>query len=128
LRAILARPPAGAPAAVRLTDLDLSHNEALGDEGARFLAGCEHVQHLSALRLARCGIGDEGARALAKSPHLDRVEVLDVENNPIGDNGFRAFLDTRYWRALRRLMPPRTISPHIYNRIDQKFNRPPRRG
>ena len=129
LQAILTRAPGGDPAAVRLTDLDLSHNETMGDAGARVLAACPHLANLTALRLANCGIGDDGARALANSPHLDRVAALDVENNPIDDSGFRAFLDTKHWRALRKLAPPRAgISAEMRRALDRKFNRPPRRG
>lgn len=129
LRVILERPRSGALDGVRVTDLDLSYNEALGDAGARVLANTPNLVNLTSLRLANCGIGDDGARALANSPHLNRVEALDVENNPITDNGIQSFLDTRHWRALRKLTPPRNhISARMHGRLDQNFNRPPRRG
>jgi uncharacterized protein (TIGR02996 family) len=124
LQVILTRPP-GESAPVRLTELDLSHNEGLGNDGARLLAGCAHLSQLEALRLAHCGIGDDGARALANAPHLTRAAELDLEYNPIEDSGLRPFLDTRYWRALRRLTVPRMgVSLPVRKALDFKFNRP----
>jgi Ran GTPase-activating protein (RanGAP) involved in mRNA processing and transport len=128
LQAILTRPPVES-AAVRVVDLDVSHNEGLGDDGARLLAACPHLAQLAALRLAHCGIGDDGARALANAPHLTRAAELDLEYNPLEDAGLRPFLDTRYWPALRRLTVPRmNVSLPMRQALDVKFNRPPRRA
>ena len=130
LQAILTRPP-GEPAAVRLGDLDLSHNPGLGDAGAALLAKCPHLAPLKALRLAECNIGEEGVRALANAPHLTRVTELDLEGNMrIDDDALRPFLDTRFWSALRKLTIPRLgPSPRMRQALDVKWNRPPtRRG
>ncbi|MBN9122093.1 MAG: TIGR02996 domain-containing protein [Planctomycetes bacterium] len=127
LQTIFTRPQGPDAGPVRLTELDLGHNKELGDDGARVLAGCPHLEELAALRLADCGIGDEGCRALANAPHLNRVEVLDLESNSISDAGLRPFLDTRYWRALRHLGLPRGgLSIGLRKDIDSKFNRPRR--
>lgn len=129
LQAILARPPGGDLAAVRLGELDLSGNGQLGDDGARLVASCPHLAPLRVLRLADCGISDDGARALANPPYLNHVETLDLDHNAIGDPGFRPWLGTRHWQSLRRLMMPRVgLSPWMRQRLDQQFNRPPRRG
>ena len=127
LRAILTRPQGVDTGPVRLTELDVSHNEELGDNGARVLAACPHLTGLSVLRLSSCGLGDEGGRALANAQHMNRVEVLDLENNPISDAGLRPFLDTRFWRALRHFLLPRAgISIGTRKDLDAKFNRPRR--
>jgi uncharacterized protein (TIGR02996 family) len=129
LQVILTRPAGADPAAVRLTELDLSFNEQLADDGARMLARSPSLANLIVLRLERCGIGDDGARALANAPHLNRVEHLTLENNPIGDSGFRPWLDTRHWRALERLTPPRIgISQTMRLDLENKYRAPPRRG
>jgi hypothetical protein len=124
LLAILTRPQGTETDPVRVTELDLSHNEELGTEGARVLAACPHLTGVTALRLSRCGIGNEGCRALANSPHFNRVESLELENNPLGDVGLSAFLDAKGWRALRRLAMPRGgVSGGMRNQLDQFFNR-----
>ncbi|QJW98898.1 TIGR02996 domain-containing protein [Frigoriglobus tundricola] len=128
LQAIIGHLPAGVSSEVRLTELDLSANETLGNAGAKMLADCPYLENLTVLRLANCGISDDGARALANGRHLERVTTLDLSTNPIDSNGFREFLNTRYWRSLRRLIPPRGISAQIYELLDRKFNRPARRG
>jgi len=124
LQAIICRPPAGASTELRLTELDLSRNETLGDTGARVLAECAQLENLTVLRLASCGIGEDGAKALANSRHLERVTTLDLANNPIDSNGFRPFLNTRYWRALRRLIVPSGVSAKMWEDLDHRFNRP----
>ncbi len=127
LRAIVSR-PTGADAPVRLTELDLSHNKDLGDDGARVIAGCRHLENLTLLRLTNCGIGDDGAHVLAKAAHLTRVETLDLESNPINDAGLRPFLDARHWRALHHFIIPRIcVSIGLRKELDRHFNRP-RRG
>ncbi|HSQ57299.1 MAG TPA: TIGR02996 domain-containing protein [Gemmata sp.] len=109
LQLILTRPAgAAAPEAVRLTDLTLSNNDLLGNDGARVLARCPDLARLQVLRLARCDIGDEGARAIAESPHLNNVVILDLANNPISDSTLRGFLGTPHMRSLRELAIPRS--------------------
>ena len=124
LQMIVGRLPVGAAGELRLTELDLSANDMLGNSGAKMLAACPHLENLTVLRLAGCGIGDEGVRALASGQYLERVTTLDLANNPIDSNAFRPFLSTRYWRSLRRLVPPRGISVKMYEDLDRKFNRP----
>jgi uncharacterized protein (TIGR02996 family) len=126
LLAILTRPQGMETDPVRITELDLSHNEELGTEGARVLAACAHLANLTALRLSRCGIGNEGCRALANSPHFNRVESLYLENNPLGDMGLSAFLEAKGWRALQRLAISRLgVSGKTLGALDQKYR--PRR-
>lgn len=123
LQVILTRPPGPSePGAVRLQDLDLSHNE-LGDAGARVLASCPQLDGLRALRLARCALGDDGARALAESPHLNKLVTLDLSNNPINDAGFREYLNPSHLRNLRQLVYPRGLSSRTYADLDQRFHR-----
>lgn len=124
LRTILARPQGTELEPVRLTELDLSHNRELGDDGARVLAANPHLAHLTALRVADCGIADDGGRALANSQHLNGVVSLNLESNPVGDSGLRAFLDARYWRGLQHLLYSRVgVSSETCRALDQKFNR-----
>jgi uncharacterized protein (TIGR02996 family) len=128
LQVILTKPPGGDPAAVRLTELDLSGNAELGDAGARVLTGPPHLANLTVLRLAGCGVGNDGARALARCPHLmNRLETLDLTANPIDDAGLRAFLETGpQWRALRQLLIPRIgIADRLRQALDSAFR--PRR-
>lgn len=121
---ILTRPPGPTePGAVRLREIDLSHNE-LGNEGARVLAASPHLAGLKVLRLAGCGIGDHGARALAESPHLNQLVSLDLGNNPIGDPGFRTFLTTPHMRGLRNLVTPTAgVSAALYLTLGNRYNR-----
>jgi uncharacterized protein (TIGR02996 family) len=128
LQAILTRPHGVEVEAVRLTELDLSHNRELGDDGAGVLSACPHLPALNVLKLADCGIGDDGARLLSKAAHFNGVELLDLESNPLGDAGLRAWADAPHWRGLRQFQIPRAgISVEVRRRLDQKFNRP-RRG
>jgi uncharacterized protein (TIGR02996 family) len=123
LLAILRRPPGPAdPGAVRLAELDLSHN-ALGNDGARVLAASPHLAGLRVLNLTWCDIGDEGARALAESPHLNQLVSLELPNNPLGDPGFRPFLETPHLRSLCRLIVPAAgVSPWMKQRLDERFH------
>jgi uncharacterized protein (TIGR02996 family) len=123
LHLILTRPSGSLPPdAVRLEELDLSHNE-LGNDGARVLAKCPDLAGLRVLRLIGCGIGDDGARAVAESPHLNELVELDVANNPIGDSGCRGFLDTPHMRSLRLLSIPRIgVSPPVRQRLRNSFH------
>ncbi|HEY1186036.1 MAG TPA: TIGR02996 domain-containing protein [Gemmata sp.] len=128
LQALFSRAPTSDPVAVRLEELHLGSN-TLDDAGAAVLAHCPHLANLTVLTLPSCNIGDEGVRALAHSPHLNRVHLLDLSNNPSGDTGFRALHDSPHWRALRRLVySPLSVSPKMREGLDQKYNRPPRRG
>jgi hypothetical protein len=126
LQAILARPRG----AVRLEELDLTGNVALGDDGARVLAKSPQLAGLTVLRLVGCNIGDEGARALAACPHMTRVAELNLENNPIGDAGFRPWLEAgANWRSLRRILPPRLgVSGDMHWKLEQAFGHSARRG
>ena len=65
------------------------HEQRLGEEGARALAGSPHLAKLTELDLGENRIGDEGARALAGSPHLAKLTTLHLEGNQIGDEGAR---------------------------------------
>ncbi len=127
LQAVFARPPGADPTAVRLEELHLGAN-MLDDAGARVLAQCPHLATLTALTLTNCGIGDEGARALANSPHLNRVALLDLSNNPLGDIGFRVLHNSTHWRGLRQLLySPMSVSQHMRDVLNRKYNRPVRR-
>jgi uncharacterized protein (TIGR02996 family) len=127
LQAIFLRRADGETGAPRLTDLDLGYN-ALGDEGAMVLAQSPHLEGLTALRLAQCGINNGGLGYLANSPHLNRLALLDLSNNPAGDSGFRALLNAPHLRSLRRLILSRIgIALGLQRDLDLKYNRPPRR-
>ncbi|MCI0701368.1 MAG: TIGR02996 domain-containing protein [Planctomycetia bacterium] len=127
LQVIFLRPRSGDTSTVRLEALDLSGNE-LGDDGARVLAGCPCLEHVSALRLVHCEIGNEGVRALANSSHLGEVTLLDLQNNPFADQGCWALRDTSQLRSLRQLRLPRVGVPdRLRRQLEAKFNRPSRR-
>ena len=123
LLAILTRPPAPpTPDAVRVVDLDLSHND-LGSDGARVLARCADVAALRTLKLVACGIADDGARVLAECPHLNELTELDLANNPIDDAGFRAFVNTPHMRSLRRLrVPGAGVSDLMRSLLRQRYH------
>lgn len=69
---------------------------ALGDEGARALAGWDGLEHIYSLHLVNNGIGPEGARALAASPYLVRINSLSLSQNPLGDEGVAALAGARF--------------------------------
>ncbi|HEV3439604.1 MAG TPA: TIGR02996 domain-containing protein [Gemmata sp.] len=123
LQVILNRFPGPAdPNAIRLRDLDLSRNNALGDDGMRVLAVCPHLDSLQVLRLVGCGIEDEGLRVLTESPHLDGVVKLDLSSNPIGNAGCRVLLDRTHLRELRFLSLSTTgLSPGMKRNLAGKF-------
>lgn len=130
LKAVLARSPisgSGEPLAVRLAELDLSHNE-LGEAGARVLAESPLLAGLKVLRLIGCGIPDDGARAFATSPHLNKLVALDLGNNPVNDTGFRVYLETPQLQSLRKLIVPAIgVSRWMREHLDRRFARPSRR-
>jgi|SRR6185312_1206700 len=121
LKAILSRHGVDR-AAVKLRELDLSHNE-LGEGGTRVLAESAAIEGLTELRIAGCGLSDSATRYLAQSPHLNRLAILDLSNNPITDPAFWCFLDSQQLRSLRSLIVPLAISPGMKERLDQRFHR-----
>ena len=74
-----------------LLQLDLSHNEAIGNMGAEHLA--RHLTSASSLRwlgLQRCGLSDFGCQYLCAG--LQRhaaIAALDLRDNDIGQRGWR---------------------------------------
>lgn len=99
LRALLS-----SPLLARLTDLDLACN-ALGDEGARALAGAlsNVLAGLRRLGLRDNAIGDAGVAAIARSPHLAGLVELDADSNPLGDRAARAIATSPHLRRLTTL-------------------------
>jgi uncharacterized protein (TIGR02996 family) len=83
----------------QLVTLDLANN-ALGNGGARALAGSPRLARLQALYLGGNDIGDRGAEALAASPYLGGLQTLHLGGNPLGAAGRGALL-TRFGAALR---------------------------
>lgn len=68
------------PLCSRLTSLDLAGN-AIGDEGAKALAGSDNLSRLTSLDLAGNAIGAEGAKALAGLENLSSLTSLDLGSN-----------------------------------------------
>jgi uncharacterized protein (TIGR02996 family) len=78
-----------APALRQLVTLDLSC-AAVGDAGARALAGSPATAGLTTLLLPGNGLTCLGAEALAASPHLARLTTLNLARNYLGPDGGRA--------------------------------------
>jgi hypothetical protein len=62
-----------------LTDLDLTSNKGIGNEGAKMLA----LGLFVSLNVRSCNIGDEGALALANNENIKR---LNLSNNLLSLN------------------------------------------
>jgi uncharacterized protein (TIGR02996 family) len=69
---------------VGLRELSLCRN-AIGDKGARALAGSAHLSPLRELYLDRNAITDRGAEALLDSPHLAGLTHLSLGYNALGE-------------------------------------------
>jgi len=71
-----------------LGELDLFHNEAMGNEGVATVAALlPRSVHLTKLRLAAVGLGPAGCEALVRHLADSCVQELDVGDNRIGDLG-----------------------------------------
>lgn len=96
---ILARTPA--LAALRVLNLDKT---AIGDAGARHLAGAAHFSGLTELWLHACEIRDAGVRAIAASSHLANLERLDLSTNwTVGHSAALALVKSPYLKRIRYL-------------------------
>jgi uncharacterized protein (TIGR02996 family) len=93
---------ADTPLLARLRGLSLSEAE-LGNEGARCLAGSEHLGGLRVLDLSLNDIRPAGIRALARNEGLAGLTFLNLWGNDFGLAGARALAKTRNLTGLQRL-------------------------
>lgn len=82
--------------------LNLSMNP-ISDDGARALAGCEHLSPFTELILRDCRVGDPGAKALADSPYVANLVYLDLWKNRVGNPGAKALAASPHLGGLREL-------------------------
>jgi uncharacterized protein (TIGR02996 family) len=86
------------PAALDLTGC------AIGDDGARALAGAPWAESLRRLGLRHNRIGPAGTARLANCRKLGRLQHLDLGNNRLGVQALDALAVNRALRGLRRLI------------------------
>jgi hypothetical protein len=73
-----------------LIDVDLSRN-ALGDEGARIIAGSTLTESLTNLYLDATALTDRAAEVLADSPRLGSLDYLSLDANELTEAGVAHF-------------------------------------
>jgi hypothetical protein len=93
---LAAQPPA------RLRALDLSEN-ALGDEGARWLVDLMLRSALEIVVLAATGLGAAGLRALLHAPSAAQLTALDVSRNRLGSEAGQLIAEATHVVKLERL-------------------------
>lgn len=82
--------------------LNLSMNP-ISDDGAKALAGCEHLSPFTELILRDCRVGNLGAKALAESPYVAKLVYLDLWKNRVGNPGAKSLAVSPHLGNLREL-------------------------
>jgi hypothetical protein len=101
--------------------LNLDRNPGITGTGIEALVRSPHF-HPEHLQLEHAAVGDVGARALAGWPGLARLITLDLSSAGVSDAGGRALADSPHARALRHLkLTDCTLAGATIERLRARF-------
>jgi hypothetical protein len=94
---------AALPGLSRITDLRMYHHSSIAPEAWGQLFRSPHLNGLTRLDIANCGIYEPEAKELAAAAPLANLTDLDLSFNSIGVDGLQALFDSPHLTKLKWL-------------------------